>query len=289
MSFGSSDSHKTSVVNVLTMRGSVAGLTTGFLVILLFQIGCSAKNSEFVVPHDHPAHAEAPQAVFTPPMGMSTKDMASHGDEVTEHHVGPSLSEVNEKAFADMLDAYFAVGDQLASDTMEHVNAKTNEMLEAFHTLEHDAPAELWNSHTNHTLAIHDRGHELASTADINTARVIYGSLSEAVNHLIAPTGAPTSDERPVYKYICGMASDVPLGGVWLQKGTPARNPYFGSSMLRCYSEQTQVSAAATKEPSHEATQHDYHMRKPGDHDQHQRHMEPTELNPVSEHMKERD
>ena len=289
MSFRSSNSHKTSVLNILAMRGSVAGLSIGFVGVLLFQIGCGAKNSEFVVPHDHPANAEAPQAAFTPPMGMSTQDMVSHDDEVTEHHVGPSLSEVNEKAFEDMLDAYFAVGDQLASDTMEHVNAKTNEMLEAFHTLEHDAPAELWNSHKNHTLALHDHGHELADTADIKTARVIYGSLSEAVNHLIAPTGAPTSDEKPVYKYICGMASDVPQGGVWLQKGTPARNPYFGSSMLRCYSEQTQVSAAATKEPLHEAPQHDYHMHKPGDHDQHQRHMEPTELNPVSEHMKERD
>ncbi len=289
MSFGSSDSHKTSVVNVLTMRGSVAGLTTGFLVILLFQIGCSAKNSEFVVPHDHPANAEAPQAAFKPPMGMSTQYMASHDDEEMEHHAGPSLSEVNEKAFADMLDAYFAVGDQLASDTMEHVNAKTNEMLEAFHTLEHNAPAELWNSHTNHTLAIHDRGHELASTADIKTARVIYGSLSEAVNHLIAPTGVPTSDEKPVYKYICGMASDVPQGGVWLQKGTPARNPYFGSSMLRCYSEQTQVSAAATIEPSHEAPEHDYRMYKQPDHNHHGERMQPANHNPVHEHMEERD
>lgn len=289
MSFRSSNPHKRSVVHVLAMHGSIAGLTIGSLVILLFQIGCGAKSSEFVVPHDHPANTEAPQAAFKPPMGMSTPDMASHDDEDTQHHVGPSLSEVNEKAFADMLDAYFAVGDQLASDTMEHVNAKTNEMLEAFHTLEHDAPAKLWNSHKNHTLALHDHGHELASTSDIKTARVIYGSLSEAVNHLITPTGAPTGDEKPVYKYTCGMASDVPQGGVWLQKGTPARNPYFGSSMLRCYSDQTQVSAVATNEPSHEASEGDHHMHKPGGHNQDKKHMQQTEHGPAHEHMKERE
>ena len=265
MSFRISNPHKTDVVNSHAMRGSVLGFTLGFLAVFLFQIGCGAKTDEFVVPHAHPANAEAPQTAFDPSTDVMTPDMASHAEEM-EHHVTVSLSEASEDALERLLDAYFAIGDQLASDTMEHVNAKTHEMLEAFHTLETEAPVELWESHKDHTLAIHDYGHELADTSDIKTARGIYGALSESVNHLIAPIGAPTSDEKPVYKYICGMASDVPQGGVWLQKGAPARNPYFGSSMLRCYSEQTQVSAAATKEPSHEAPEHEHHMHEQGAH-----------------------
>ena len=289
MSFRISIPHKKSVVNFVTNRAPVAGLTIGFFVVCLLQIGCGAKTDEFVVPHDHPANADAPQAAYNPSMVTMTEDVASHQEEKMERHVPFSLSEVSEDALATMLDAYFAIGDQLASDTMEHVNAKTHEMLEAFHTLENEVPAELWESHKDYTLAIHDYGHELGDISDIKTARIIYGSLSEAVNHLITLIGAPTSDEKPVYKYICGMASDVPQGGVWLQKGAPARNPYYGSSMLRCYSEQTQVSAAAAKEPSHEAPEHDHHTHEPGDHNHHQKYMQPTEHSPVHTHTEEGD
>ena len=290
MSFRSSNLHKASLVSSLAMHGSVSGLTIGLLVVLLFQIGCGTKNGEFIVPHDHPANANAPQAALVPPTAMATHAIASHDEEEnTERHVTTSLSKVSEEAFAEMLEAYFAVGDQLASDTMDNVNVKVNEMLGAFHTLEHDAPAELWNSLQDHTLAIHDHGHELAGTSDIKTARVIYGSLSEAVNHLIIPSGAPTRDEKPVFKYICGMASDVPQGGVWLQKGSLARNPYFGSSMLRCYSEQSQVSAAVTKESSHEAPELEHHMRKGAEYSHHGEQMQPAKHNPVHEHTKERD
>ena len=268
MSFRIHNPHKTGVINALTMGGFVSVLTIGFLTVFLLQIGCGVKTDEFVVPHDHPANAEAPQTAFEPSTDVMTPDMASHEEE-TEHHVTVSLSEANKDALAMMLDAYFAIGNQLASDTMEHVNAKTHEMLEAFHTLEIEASAELWKSHKDHTLAIHDYGNELGDISDIKTARVIYGSLSESVNYLIAAIGAPAKDEMPVYRYICGMASDVPQGGVWLQKGARARNPYFGSSMLRCYSEKTQLSAAATTEPSHEAPEHEHHMHEQGAHNHH--------------------
>ena len=280
--------HKAGVIYPLAIQGSELVFTLGFLAVFLFQIGCGAKTDEFVIPHGHPANAEAPQTVFEPLTDVMTSDMASH-DEEMEHGVTFSLSEASEDALAMMLDAYFAIGDQLASDTMEHVNAKTHEMLAAYHTLETETPAELWESHNDHVLAIHDSGQQLGDSSDIKTARVIYGSLSEAVNHLITPIGAPTRDDKQVYKYVCGMASDVPQGGVWLQKGFPARNPYFGSSMLRCYSDQTQVSAAVTKESSHAAPEHEHHMHKQADYSHDGEQTQPEEHNPVHEHMKERD
>lgn len=283
MSFKISNPRKTSETSPLAMRGSVSALTLGLLAAFLFQIGCGAKTDEFVVSHDHPAHADAPQSAIEPSTDAITPDMASHEEEI-ERHVTVSLSEASQDALAAMLDAYYSIGDQLASDSMEHVNAKTHEMLEAFHTLENEAPAELWESHKDHTLAIRDHGHKLGDISDIKTARTVYGSLSESVSHLITPIGAPTSDEAPVYKYVCGMASDLPQGGVWLQKGAPARNPYFGSSMLRCYSEQTQVPAATAKEPSHDAPEHGHHEHKQANHDHHGEHAQPTEHNPSHKH-----
>ena len=288
MLFRISNPHKAGVIYPLVIRSSASAFTLGFLAVFLFQIGCGAKTDELVIPHGHPANSEAPQAVFEPLTDVMTSDMTSH-DEEMEHGVTVSLSEASEDALAMMLDAYFAIGDQLASDTMEHVNAKTHEMLEAYHTLETETPPELWESHSDHTLAIHDYGQELGDSSDIKTARVIYGSLSEAVNHLITPIGAPTRDDKPVYKYVCGMASDVPQGGVWLQKGAPARNPYYGSSMLRCYSEQTQVSATETKEPSREAQGHEHHTHEKAGHDHHGEQMQPTEHNPGHMHKTEGD
>lgn len=288
MLFRISNPHKTGVINPLPIRGCASVFTLGFLAVFLFQIGCGAKTDDFAIPQTHPANAEAPQTVFAPLTDMVTSDMASH-DEDQEQHVTVSLSEESEDALGMMLDAYFAIGDQLASDTMENVNAKTQQMLEAFHTLENEAPGELWESHRDHTLAIHDYGHELGDVSDIKTARAIYGSLSEAVNHLVTPTGVPTKDEKPVYKYICGMAADIPQGGVWLQKGFPARNPYFGSSMLRCYSDQAQVSAAVTKESSHEAPEPEHHMHKGADYSHHGEQMQPTGHNPVHMHKPEGD
>ena len=288
MSFRNSHSRKIGECRPPTIRSLALGYVIGFFVTTLFFMGCGAKIGEFVVPPDHPANAEAPQTVFEPLTDVTTSDMVSH-DEETDRHVMVSLSEASEEALATMLDAYFAIGDQLASDTMEHVNEKTQQMLEAFHTLENEAPRELWESHKDHTLAIHDYGRELGDVSDIKTARSIYGSLSQAVNHLVTPTGVPTKDEKQVYKYICGMASDVPQGGVWLQKGFPARNPYFGSSMLRCYSDQTQVSAAVTKESSHAAPEHEHHMHKQADYSHDGEQMQPEEHNPVHEHTKERD
>lgn len=288
MSFRISNPHKTRVVSSLAMRGSVSGFTIGFLAVFLLQIGCSAKFDEFVIAQDHPANADAPESAFYSAPDVMTSNMRSHEEE-TEHPIMVSLSEASEDALGMMLDAYFAIGDQLASDTMENVNAKTQQMLEAFHTLENEVPGDLWESHQDHTLAIHDYGHELGDVSDIKTARTIYGSLSEAVNHLVTPTGVPTKDEKPVYKYICGMAADVPQGGVWLQKGFPARNPYFGSSMLRCYSDQAQVAAAVTKEASHEAPEPEHHMHKGAEYSHHGEQMQPAKHNPVHEHTKERD
>ncbi|MDE0301342.1 MAG: hypothetical protein OXN17_22170 [Candidatus Poribacteria bacterium] len=288
MLFRTSNPHKAGVINPLAIQGSAAVFTLGFLAVFLFQIGCGAKTDEFVISHNHPANAEAPQTVFEPVTDMMTSDMESHDEEI-ERHVTVSLSEASEDALGMMLDAYFAIGDQLASDTMENVNAKTQQMLEAFHTLENEVPGDLWESHKDHTLAIHEYGHELGDVSDIKTARTIYGSLSEAVNHLVTPTGVPTKDEKPVYKYVCGMASDVPQGGVWLQKGFPARNPYFGSSMLRCYSDQAQVAAAVTKESSPEAAEYEHHMQIGTDYSHHGEQMQPAKHDPVHEHTKGRD
>ena len=143
-----------------------------------------------------------------------------------------------------MLDAYLAIGDQLASDTMEEVNAKAHAMIEALHTVEGEVSDELWSAHEAHTKMIHDTGHELGDLSDIKAARITYGSLSDSFKNFIAAVGVPTSYDKPIYSYVCGMAPDVPEAGIWLQTDESVRNPYFGSAMLRCHSVKTQMSVS---------------------------------------------
>ena len=167
------------------------------------------------------------------------------GHEGDAGHSSIELSPNGAEALGALLDAYIAIGDQLASDTMDDVNAKAHAMIEALHTVEGEVPDELWNAHEAHTEVIHDTAHELGDLSDIKAARIAYGSLSDSFKHFIAAVGVPANYGKPLYSYVCGMAPNVPKAGIWLQTDEPVRNPYFGSAMLRCHTAKEQMSASS--------------------------------------------
>ena len=213
-------------------------LTTLFLPLA---IGCGSKTVDLASSQDHPADPEAKHG--TAPAHSSMPMSGMHAEAGV--HSKAKLSPDGAEALGAMLDAYLAIGEQLASDTMADVNAKAHGMLKAFHILEGEVPAELWSAHKVHTKTIHDTGNQLGDLSDIKTARIAYGSLSDSFRHLIAAVGVPTSYDKPIYSYVCGMAPDVPEAGIWLQTDESIRNPYFGSAMLRCYSAKTQMSVSS--------------------------------------------
>ena len=215
------------------------------ILITLFlpvAIGCGSKTVDFTVSQRHPANPDAQQGLSDNHHNISNAEM----HEISGGHGSVELSPDGTKALAAMLDAYFAIGDRLASDVMEGVNRKAHTMLKAFHTLEGKASAELWRAHASYTARIRDTGHQLAELSDIKAARVVYGSLSDSFKYFIDALGIPTSYDKAVYSYVCGMAADVPESGIWLQTGEPARNPYFGSAMLRCHTSKTEMSVSST-------------------------------------------
>ena len=211
------------------------------VVLLLITIGCGSKTVDLTHSQDHPADPDSKHGPAPTHGGMPTAQM----HETDEGHSSPELSPEGVKALAAMLDAYITIGGQLASDTMDGVNAQAHTMLEAFHTVEHETPAALWRAHEAHTKIIHDTGHQLADLSDIKAARIAYGSLSDSFKHFITVTGVPTSYGKTVYSYVCGMAPDVPEAGIWMQTDEPVRNPYFGSAMLRCHTAKTQMSVSS--------------------------------------------
>ena len=265
-------------------KRTVSTLILGLIIVSSLVVGCGGKTVEVATPQDHPAHPGAPQTVFGIPPDTLKEEMAMTEEGVAAHHRAASLSEEGEEALAMMLDAYFVIGDQLASDTMEDVNAQAHAMLEALHTLEHEAPAELWHSYEAHTEAIHDHGHEVGDLSDIKAARVAYGSLSDVLNHFVAAVSVPASYESPVYSYVCGMASDVPQGGIWLQVGEDVRNPYFGSAMLKCHSAKMQMPVSSTDMSGHEDMKSHEHKQEKGGHEHHHHDMHKTQEHEEMEH-----
>ncbi len=210
-------------------------------LFLLLAIGCGSKTVDLTTSQDHPANPSAQQGISADLHNMPTAEM----HEGAGGHSSAELSPDGTEALGTMLDAYLAIGKQLASDTMEDVNAKAHVMLEAFHTVKGEAPAELWSAQESHTNTIHDTGHQLGDLSDLKAARIAYGALSSSFKHFIAAVGVPTNYEEPVYSYVCGMAPNFPEAGIWLQTGESVRNPYFGSAMLGCHTMKTQMAASS--------------------------------------------
>lgn len=210
-------------------------------LFLLLAIGCGSKTVDLTTSQDHPANPNAQQGAAADHHSMPMTEM-HEGDA---GHSGAELSSDGAEALGAMLDAYLAIGNQLASDTMDDINAKAHAITEAFHAVEAEVPAELWNAHKAHTEMIHDTAHKLADLSDIKAARIAYGSLSDSFNHFITAVGVPANYGKPVYSYVCGMAPDVPQAGIWMQTDGPVLNPYFGSAMLRCHTAKTQMSTSS--------------------------------------------
>ena len=222
---------------MLSRNFNQQALSTFIAVFLLVSIGCSSKTVDLTTSQDHPADPNGKHGTVPAHGSMPTAEMHEGEGDHSSAELSPNATE----ALGAMLDAYLAIGSQLASDTMDDVNVKAHAMIEAFHTVEGEAPAELWSAHEAHTKMIHDTGHELGDLSDIKAARIAYGSLSDSFKHFIAAVGVPANYEQPVYSYVCGMAPDVPEAGIWLQTDESVRNPYFGSAMLRCHSAKTQM------------------------------------------------
>lgn len=209
------------------------------VLFLLIIVGCGGKTVGLTSSQDHPADSGSKHGTPLSHASMQTGEM----------HDGPhssiELSSGGTEALAAMLEAYIAIGHQLASDTMEDVNTNAHAMLEAFHTVKNEAPTDLRSAHESHIKTIHDTGRQLGDLSDIKAARIAYGSLSDSFKHFLDAAGVPANYEKTVYSYVCGMAPDVPRAGIWMQTGEPVRNPYFGSAMLRCHTQKTQMSGSS--------------------------------------------
>ena len=175
-----------------------------------------------MTPMDHGAHTPL-AAPVSAAMGQS---QAPHG---AMSHTEDALP------MALALDAYLSVQEALAADDLAPARAQAEALADAWsRATDHapDADPHVWHTRADDVAAVRTRALELADAAGLDDARTAFGRLSAHFLSLVDEHGAPAGYD--LSRFTCGMRGDLPEGGVWLQRGTEPRNPYFGTRMLAC-------------------------------------------------------
>jgi len=154
-----------------------------------------------------------------------------------------SLPAEAQSAVSQAIESYLSIQNALYSDQLAGVAPSARRMAEQLQRAAETAPAEkphFWHQMPEFKILQTKLG-DLASATDLKSARVAFGYVGEAFDGLLKTTGVPASYKQQVAGFRCGMFNDAPEGGIWLQVGKEARNPFFGSgsgAMKSCSSEQ---------------------------------------------------
>jgi multidrug efflux pump subunit AcrA (membrane-fusion protein) len=179
---------------------------------------------------------------------MMGGDMAVDQKPTLEVISTETLVDVPESAediLSAAIDEYLEMQDLLYQNRIDAVAAATNsfsEKLEQLGELENPGGSGTWKEDSN-VFEIIQRTEELAVATDLESARIHFGYVGHAFNALLTATGIPESKAEEVMGVRCGMFSQAPEGGIWLQRTGDVRNPFFGadSGMSSCSSEKWQL------------------------------------------------
>lgn len=204
------------------------------------------------------ALAPAPQPDLPPALRPSPTPAMSHGamsHGAMDHGAMPAPALT---PLAEALDAYLAVQEALAADAT--APDATRAFLDAWARAIETAPEadpHFWHLRAEPVAAVREAALDLAEADDLADARRAFGHLSAPFVALIEAHGAP--EGYALARFTCGMRSALPEGGVWLQRGTEARNPYFGTQMLACATDEAAVPSRTGDLPTMEGMRHEAH------------------------------
>lgn len=176
-------------------------------------------------------------------------------------HPAPGEASLLHKQLDAVLEAYFALQRDLAADTVA-TKAHVSAMRRALQAVQSEAFAAAhrqdWSKVRLPALGSALDAFEKAE--DLDKQRAAFEPLSAALDSLVVRYGHLAT--RSVRRFHCPMAFNN-RGANWLQEGEQTLNPYFGSQMLRCGSQQlvlppegtapaTPPTSQPTSRPAHE-------------------------------------
>ena len=213
--------------------------------------GSVAGRDPEVPPHgaDHDATTDNPAATMEADEATMAHTAMNHGRTVVDTPSptppGPlgDVAPAPPTPLGDVLDAYLVVQQALAADQFDAQAAAAFEG--AFADLAETPPPgdpHVWHTRGDDVRAASGAAAALTAAGSLEAARTAFGALSAPFARLVEAAGAP--EGYGLVRHTCGMRSDAPEGGVWLQRAGETRNPYFGTSMLLCGTRDGAVPAA---------------------------------------------
>ncbi len=175
---------------------------------------------------------------------VSGPDAGTHGMQAVLAREAMETPEAFRQALSSVYAAYFAVQTALSLDDHATAVAEIETVIRRATALGGETlaaqAAGLWREDRERLLQI---GRELAASEAIEPARRLFESLSHTVAGLVRSFGSAAGDS--IYRYHCPMAFDW-KGADWLQDRSGTENPYFGSAMYKCGTEEEILWPPAT-------------------------------------------
>jgi hypothetical protein len=208
-------------------------LFAAFVALFAFA-SCSSDGNQHTADsteaHDHDHHE-----------GMAHGDnMPAAGTVVVETPTYDSVAEPMKRNLSQLLDEYIVVKDAMVESNATAAREAANAVLASANAMpvatlqvpEQKDYAEEQIEIVRKTSAA------IAGTNDLGEQRNQLEDLSEAVFSLTKAFGAV---DRKVYYQHCPMVNNN-QGAYWVSTNSEIRNPYFGSAMLKCGSNEEVVN-----------------------------------------------
>jgi membrane fusion protein, copper/silver efflux system len=171
---------------------------------------------------------------------------AEHADHIARRLEVPE--EFSEQ-LAKILQGYFQLQTALATDELAAAQDAVRELGQTVEGVSDDELSEAtrhaWHRERDN---LHKILSELGEQEELNELRGMFSSLSGEMEAVVHRFGA--GEAGPIYRVHCPMAMEN-RGAWWLQQSEEIRNPYFGSTMLRCHDRLEKI-ASGTASPSEE-------------------------------------
>jgi membrane fusion protein, copper/silver efflux system len=117
--------------------------------------------------------------------------------------------------YEELLNQYFKLQNALADDNLSSAQQVAESMYVGL----------------GEKSSIRPLAQSIHHSDSLDTARAVFESLSKDIESLVLHYGSPAG--MKIEKFYCPMV-DKNRGASWLQNYDGTKNPYYGSSMLRC-------------------------------------------------------
>ncbi|MBD3334393.1 MAG: DUF3347 domain-containing protein, partial [Candidatus Eisenbacteria bacterium] len=145
----------------------------------------------------------------------------------------------------EILQEYFAIQKALSQDDPKTAAREAEQLQAALDAVDmRQLEGEVHDAWMEDSRRLRTAAKGLRETEDLAAARKTFEALSNAA--ITATRRYGTTGAQPVLRYHCPMAFDN-QGADWLQNKSGTENPYFGSKMFRCGTEE-EVLAGGTEQ-----------------------------------------